>query len=78
MPPYFVAIKCYEKETHLIFGHLHSKIPLSKKNFLTPFKRGVSEGLRNWMKLDANSGMILLARHFIAEPVFIVFVHFKA
>jgi hypothetical protein len=30
------------------------------------------------MKLDAHSGMNLLARHFIAEPVFIAFVHFKA
>jgi len=27
------------------------------------------------MKLDANSGMNLLAKHFIAEPIFIVFVH---
>ena len=35
-----------------MFGHLHSKIPLSKMDFLTPFERGVSEGLQNWMKLD--------------------------
>jgi len=28
--------------------------------------------------LDAHSSMNLVARHFIAEPVFIVFVHFKA
>jgi len=30
------------------------------------------------MMLDAHSSMNLVARHFIAEPVFIVFVHFKA
>ena len=32
------------------------------------------------MMLDAHSSMnlVAVARHFIAEPVFIVFVHFKA
>ena len=30
------------------------------------------------MMLDAHSSMNLVARHFIAEPVFIVLVHFKA
>ena len=69
---HFVAIECYKNL------HLHSKIFLSKKNFLIPFPRAFLKDLRNWMKWNAHSGMNLLERHFIAEPVFIVFVHFKA
>ena len=30
------------------------------------------------MILDVYSSMNLVARHFIAEPIFMVFVHFKA
>ena len=46
--------------------------PLFKDAFLRVFKIGW-----NWMMLDAHSSMNLVARHFIAEPVFIVFCILK-
>jgi hypothetical protein len=76
-PQYATLFCCYRLLKTKKIRHFHSKIPLSKKNFLAPFERGVSEGLRNWMKLDAHSGMNLLATHFIAEPVFIVLCFLK-
>ena len=52
MPPYFVSIECHKRRKTQYLGTFTLKyLYISKKNFLTPFWRGVSEGLRTWMKI---------------------------